>query len=335
MSALKRKNGPEAAKVSKDNPAKRKKTDTPEKKKTKSAKTDKPPKADQAKDAAAPKPQPTKSSVISLLKDEEPMFPRGGAHILTPLEQKQIQMRAKADAQDEDELEVASTAKTKKRRDKSSKKSDKQSSHPVRAEDAVKVESLNFKVGGKGPVCMDNTNTLLSQRLAKGSLVLGQIIAINTLDMEVALPNNLTGRVSITAISDSLTSRLENLEDDSNEEDEEESANQDVDLASLFITGQYVRACVLSTSEELNSAKKTKPKRRIELSLRPSDTNPDLTSDDVVTSTSLMASIVSVEDHGCVMDIGLQGLGLGGFLPSKEIDPRISKDRLQPGNTFL
>lgn len=335
MSALKRKNGPEAVKATKDNPAKRKKTDTPEKKKAKAAKTDKAFKADKAKDAALSNPQPAKPSVVSLLKDEEPMFPRGGAHILTPLEQKEIQMRAKADAQDEDELEVTTKAKTKKRRDKSSKKSDKQASHPVRAEDAVKVESLNFKVGGKSPVCMDHTNTLLSQRLAKGSLVLGQIIAINPLDLEVALPNNLTGRVSITAISDSLTSRLENLENDSDDEDQEESASQGVDLSFLFTKGQYVRACVLSTSEEINSAKKTKPKRRIELSLRPSDTNPDLTSDDVVTSTSLMASIVSVEDHGCVMDIGLQGLEIGGFLPSKEIDPSISKDRLQPGNAFL
>lgn len=156
--------------------------------------------------------------------------------------------------------------------------------------------------------------------------------------MEVALPNNLTGRVAITAISDSLTSRLENLENlenGSNGEDEEESTSHDIDLASLFTVGQYVRACVLSTSEDPNPAKKTKPKRRIELSLRPSDTNPDLSSDDIVMSTSLMASIVSVEDHGCVMDIGLQGLEIGGFLPSKEIDPSIAKERLQPGNAFL
>ena len=176
---------------------------------------------------------------------------------------------------------------------------------------------------------------LVLQRLAKGSLVLGQIIAINPLDIEVALPNNLTGRVSITAVSDALTARLENLESGSNDDDEEESEDQDVSLASLFTVGQYVRACVLSTAEEPNPAKQTKPKRRIELSLRPSDTNPELSSDDVVTSTSLMASVVSVEDHGCIMDIGLQGLNITGFLPTKEIDASIRKDQLQPGNVFL
>ena len=147
MSALKRKNGPEAAKAAKGNPAKRTKTDTPEKK-TKAAKTDKSTKTNKAKDAEASNSQPAKSSVLTLLKDEEPMFPRGGANILTPLEQKQIQMRAKADAQDEDELDEASKSKAKKKRkDKTSKKSEKQASHPVRGEDSVRVESLNFKVG--------------------------------------------------------------------------------------------------------------------------------------------------------------------------------------------
>lgn len=140
MSALKRKNGPEAIKAQKDNPAKRKKTDTPEKKHAKAAKTDK------TKEAIVSNSQPPKSSVLSILKDEEPMFPRGGANILTPLEQKQIQMKAKADAHDEDELEVTSKPKNKKKKEKTSRKSDKQSSHPVRGEDSVRVESLNFKV---------------------------------------------------------------------------------------------------------------------------------------------------------------------------------------------
>ena len=150
MSALKRKNGPDATKVSKDNPAKRTKTDTPEKN-AKAAKTDKPNKAKESTTAPSTSAsRPAKSSVLTLLKDEEPLFPRGGGSVLTPLEQKQIQMKAKADAFDEDELDVSAKSKTKKkeRNDKrSSKKSDKQTSHPVRGEDSVKVESLNFKVG--------------------------------------------------------------------------------------------------------------------------------------------------------------------------------------------
>lgn len=151
MSALKRKNGPDATKVSKDNPAKRTKTDTPEKK-AKAAKTDKSPKLNKTNESttAPSTSQPAKSSVLTLLKDEEPMFIRGGGSVLTPLEQKQIQMKAKADAFDEDELDVSGKSKDKKteRKEKkrASKKSDKQTSHPVRGEDSVKVESLNFKV---------------------------------------------------------------------------------------------------------------------------------------------------------------------------------------------
>ncbi|SPO02931.1 related to ribosomal RNA processing protein RRP5 [Cephalotrichum gorgonifer] len=323
MSALKRKNGPEAPKAGKDNPAKRTKTDTPEKKRAKAAKGDKSQKQNGEKPSSTTTtttaPQTAKSSVLSFLKDEEPMFPRGGGSVLTPLEQKQIQMEAKADAIDEDELEEASKPKTKTVKERrSSKKSEKQKSHPVRSEDSVRVESLNPK------------------RLVKGSLVLGQIVSINALDIDVALPNNLTGHIAITAISDALTARLQNLEGSDNEDDDnEDSADQDVDLASLFVIGQYVRACVLSTSEETVSGKHTKSKRRIELSLRPSDTNPGLSSDDIVTSTSLMATVLSVEDHGCVMDIGQQGVEIRGFMPTKEIDPSIEKGRLQAGNAFL
>lgn len=87
MSALKRKNGPDATKVSKDNPAKRTKTDTPEKN-AKAAKTDKPNKAKESTTAPSTSAsQPAKSSVLTLLKDEEPLFPRGGGSVLTPLEQ--------------------------------------------------------------------------------------------------------------------------------------------------------------------------------------------------------------------------------------------------------
>ena len=38
-----------------------------------------------------------KATAVSLLKKEEPSFPRGGASVLTPLEQKQIQVQANKD----------------------------------------------------------------------------------------------------------------------------------------------------------------------------------------------------------------------------------------------
>lgn len=87
-----------------------------------------------------------KNPVVSLLKDEEPMFPRGGANVLTPLEQKQIQLEAKADAMHEEEFGSTSKApKTKKKKATSSKKSGSKSDHKS-SEDSIKVESLSFKV---------------------------------------------------------------------------------------------------------------------------------------------------------------------------------------------
>lgn len=86
----------------------------------------------------------SKSSVVSVLKDEEPMFPRGGGHILTPLEQKQIHLDAKADAMREDEFDTGKKA-AKKTRTKPAAKGEK-AAGAKRDEDNVKVDSLSFKV---------------------------------------------------------------------------------------------------------------------------------------------------------------------------------------------
>ncbi|PHH88470.1 hypothetical protein CDD83_7496 [Cordyceps sp. RAO-2017] len=272
--------------------------------------TSKAPKAaDERPKAAAERPQ---ASVVSLLKNEEPIFPRGGGSVLTPLEQKQIQLEAKADALREDEFETATQTQKKKKRKISLKKEDRAPAGKA-TEDSVKVESLNFK------------------KLVKGSLVLGQVARINRLDLEIALPYNLTGRASIAAISDQLTSKLQHgaAEKDDGSEDDSDS-DSDVDLGSIFAVGQYLRVSVLSTMDESVVGK---GRRKIELSLRPADTNAGLDKDDAVPNSTVMASVVSVEDHGCVMDLGLPELR--AFLPIGEIDPSIDHERLQPGAVFL
>lgn len=80
-------------------------------------------------------------------KDEEAAFPRGGGSVLTPLEHKQISIEAKRDALFEEE----SGTKPSKKDDKESKKRKRKSKEkdavkPVRDEDAVKIEGLNYKV---------------------------------------------------------------------------------------------------------------------------------------------------------------------------------------------
>ncbi|KAH7144542.1 hypothetical protein B0J13DRAFT_675857 [Dactylonectria estremocensis] len=275
-----------------------------------------------AKSAAkSPKPKtssadvPVKAPITSVLKEEEPMFPRGGGSVLTPLEHKHIQLEAKADAIRDEEFNTGGKALKKSKRKsalKSEKKSGKKGTEGE--EDNVWVESLSFK------------------RLVKGSLVLGQVSRINNLDIEVALPNNLIGHVSIVAVSEQLTERLAKDAIDSNDDDDDEDEDEEdgIELKSIFAIGQYLRLSVLSTMDESTTGKN---KRRIELSLRPAETNAGLEASDVVTNSTVMASVVSVEDRGFVMDLGIPKLS--AFLPKTEVDPDMDEQRLRPGAVFL
>ncbi|KAK3322215.1 hypothetical protein B0H66DRAFT_495043 [Apodospora peruviana] len=266
-------------------------------------------------------PKPVSAPLVSRLKEEEPLFPRGGGSVLSPLEHKQIQIQANNDVLFEQDSGKAGKkgekgAKGVKKQQKRKSKGDETSSKPGHAEDSVKIESLNFK------------------RLVKGSLVLGSVCAINALDIAVALPNNLIGHVSITSVSDSLAQRVqafaENDEDDDNTDDD----TNDVDLAALFQIGQYIRAYVVSTIDESADAQ-GKGRRRIELSLKPVHANSGMTEQDVVTNCTLMASVVSVEDHGFVMDISIADSNMRGFLPRKQLDKDVPEERMQPGSVLL
>ncbi|KAI9148007.1 ribosomal RNA processing RRP5 [Paramyrothecium foliicola] len=311
MSTLKRKDAPGGDPPAKS--AKKAKEARPAKKDeaTKSAKS--PGKASD-KPASSTDTRP-KESVVSMLKEEEPLFPRGGGSVLTPLEQKQINLEAKADAARDEEFTTATKTQKKKKR-QTNLKTEKKGSKREKEEDSVKVESLSFK------------------RLVKGSLVLGQVTRVNNLDLEVALPNNLVGHVSIVAVSEQLTKRLEADAaadaGDAEDDDNDSSNDNDVNLKSLFVTGQYLRVYVVSTMDDTVIGK---GKRKIELSLRPAEANSGLGIDDVVAHSTIMASVVSVEERGCVMDVGIPDMR--AFLPKNEIEPTIDEERLQPGAVFL
>ena len=53
--------------------------------------------ADLEKSSKKPRNSSSKAQSVSLLRTEEPAFPRGGASVLTPLEHKQIQIQATRD----------------------------------------------------------------------------------------------------------------------------------------------------------------------------------------------------------------------------------------------
>ncbi|TAQ85094.1 hypothetical protein B7494_g6580 [Chlorociboria aeruginascens] len=257
---------------------------------------------------------------ISRAGEEEAAFPRGGASVLTPLEHKQIQIEATRDVLFEQQNskggadeEGIRTVKKSKSRGKNKKESDRIQDE----EETVKIEGLSFK------------------RIIPGSLVLGLVSEINDHDIALSLPNNLTGYVPITSISDKLTQRIEAIAAAEDRATDEESELDDIDLNSLFSIGQYLRAFVVSTSDDAKSTTFGKAKRRIELSLRPQQSNNALTAQNVITYNTIMASVVSVEDHGVIMDLGLDDQQMRGFMSSKEIGHGIELSSIQEGAVYL
>ncbi|KAI2471650.1 nucleic acid-binding protein [Annulohypoxylon bovei var. microspora] len=307
MSSLKRKDAPGVSSTSK---APKAQSDPRPSKRSKSEKTSA--KDDKKSNSDS---KPAKPSTVSRLKEEEPLFPRGGGSVLTPLEHKQISIQAKQDVLFEQESGHGAKKPdrvSKKKKVKGSK--DGKSGKFHQDDESAKIESLNYK------------------RLVKGSLVLGQVSAVNPLEVVLSLPNNLSGHVPITAISDTLNEKI--AAEAAEEEEEEDTEEDGLDLKTIFRIGQYLRAYVTSTIDE-STALSAKPKRHIELSLRPSLANTGLSSQDVIANCTVMATVVSAEDHGFVMELGISDSDLRGFLPRKELAEDIPDSQMQPGSVIL
>ncbi|KAJ5558964.1 hypothetical protein N7461_002936 [Penicillium sp. DV-2018c] len=284
-----------------------------------------------------------KASELSVLRDDEPSFPRGGASVLTPLERKQIQIQANRDvlfeqkavgdrkpsqkkpAEDFDEgsdsdveMEDEETTTTTKKSRKKKSKSKKTAQKGTDDKQNVRIEGLSFK------------------RLVPGAMVLGQVSSINAHDIALSLPNNLTGYVPLTSVSKGLEDRLEKMLNDEGEDDdaEESSDDESFELKDHFYLGQYLRACVVSTGANPEDPK-AKSKRHIELSIDPRQTNTGFSKSDLAVNSAVQASVVSVEDHGVVMDLGIEGSDLKGFMSSKETDPRVDYSSIKEGSVFL
>ncbi|EED12897.1 rRNA biogenesis protein RRP5, putative [Talaromyces stipitatus ATCC 10500] len=273
-------------------------------------------KSKQSKDTAEE--TTSRDAAVSVLRNEESSFPRGGGSVLTPLERKQIQIQATRDVlfeqkrsgksteglddgisdedidmQDEGK-KPATTKKSRKSKNKKSRDSEK------KTKEGVRVEGLSFK------------------RLTIGTMVLGQVTSINSHDIGLALPNNLTGYVPLTAISEVFDKKIENVLNAEDENEDDDSEEDSLDPSDYFYVGQYLRAYVTSTGSSAVEAGTAKIKKKIELSLDPRQANTGLSESDLVEGAMVQASVASIEDHGCVMDIGLGKKGAKGFMASTD-----------------
>lgn len=287
-------------------------------------------KSDVTAQTSPDKSKPASAPPKSIFKDEETSFPRGGASVLTPLEHKQIQIKANQDVLFEqtgmkrssggddgfsdmgsDDGEKPTAKASKKRPAKKGKKTHEDGEK----EQVIKVEGLSYK------------------KLSIGTLVLGQIIDISHQDLTLALPNNLVGYVPLTAISDKLNERLEMLLKDDEEKEgdtEEDEEFEDVDLKDMFYLGQYLRACVTSLTDDGARARK-----RLELSIEPKLVNKGLSKRRMPVNAMVQASVVSNEDHGLVMDLGLDDSTIKGFLPKGELGSKVQHAKVKEGAVFM
>ena len=166
-------------------------------------------------------------------------------------------------------------------------------------------------------------------------MVLGQVSQINRYDITLSLPNNLTGYIPLTSISDQVTEKARALVAEEQSEGSEKGAesSEELDLESLFSIGQYLRAYVTSTTRPVGSSGGTK--KHIELSINPRQANKGLSGNELVINSTVQAAVISVEDHGAIMDLGLEETGTRGFMSSKEIGHLKDLGTIQTGAVYL
>lgn len=125
-------------------------------------------KNDAAVESARPEKKQKSSSTakLSVLRAEEPAFPRGGASVLTPLEHKQIQIQAKQDVlfeqstgkkaakndyedeENDEDMPEQPDGRIAKSKRKPKSKDKKGGKNGLVEEVAVRIEGLSYKVDG-------------------------------------------------------------------------------------------------------------------------------------------------------------------------------------------
>uniref|UniRef100_A0A7N8XWV8 Protein RRP5 homolog n=1 Tax=Mastacembelus armatus TaxID=205130 RepID=A0A7N8XWV8_9TELE len=156
--------------------------------------------------------------------------------------------------------------------------------------------------------------------LWEGMLMLGCVKEVTDFEVMVGLPCGLQGFLSIRNISDSYT-RL--LSEQLGSETEEICS-----LPHLFHPGMVLRCAVAKLDITKGGA------LSIQLSINPKLVNKALTSNSLKPGMVLSGCVESLEDHGCIVDIGISGSK--AFLPKKASkDNQNNTDELKVGQFVI
>lgn len=240
------------------------------------------------------------ASAKSVLSSSEVAFPRGGASLLSPLEVKTIQNQATEDVlfeQANNKRVSSDSAQPIKKRKKQLKA--KKDSADGKEEKAIAIEHFSFA------------------NLLPGASVLGQIVKIDKMDLSIACGDNLVGHVPITSISAEISAMIEKYENSMESSSDEEDDSAPVSsfkpefpkLDNIFQVGQWLRAAISPDTEE--------GKKRIQFTIEPEAVNATIEEDDLTLGNVLQASVQSIEDHGVVLNLGIEGFS--GFMSKKEM----------------
>ncbi|KAF9131428.1 rRNA biogenesis protein rrp5 [Mortierella sp. 14UC] len=229
-------------------------------------------------------------------KDEED-FPRGGASGLTPLEYKEIAHQADSSLFSEPGAKVSATTGSEPAK-KKRKPTKKTANSEVSFENSFDKKKLNVEM-------------LSFKRLTQGTKLLGCISGIShgrdsdLPELIVSLPNNLTGFVDISELSDELI---------------QAAGDTLPDLAEQYFIGQWVQCVIIElqygASGGAAASGTDKQRRKILLSLKPFIVNAGVKSVDIAVGTFVSGAVKSVEDHGYIVNLGINGLH--GFLKNSE-----------------
>ena len=144
--------------------------------------------------------------------------------------------------------------------------------------------------------------------------------------------------MALTSVSTQLTEKIESVLADNDDHDgrknDDVDLDDDVDLKHYFWVGQYVRTAVIST-ESGGAHLGSKLKKRIDLSLEPKLSNPGLTSSSLAVGCTVQAAISSIEDHGLIMDLGIEDNHVRGFMPTQELPLAMDISGIRTGAVML
>lgn len=155
----------------------------------------------------------------------------------------------------------------------------------------------------------DRIDYPLARCLATDLLVLGCVRETFEYSVSVSLPGNKVATLPITEISPAYTNQLQKLAQATDVD-----ATEDVrPVDEMFKPGLLVPVVVKSIEED-----KSSKKQRLKLSCAPTTFDYTFPLSSVMDGMLLFGNILSVEDHGYRMDLGIKGLQ--AFLTTKDAE---------------